>query len=167
MVLTVITVLAYYIPIWLNVNLGAANVIIAMLIATTKASLVVLFFMGLKYDKRFLAVAFLSSLIFLGLFLGFTLLDINTREDQLPFAKPVYKPIEVPLAGEHSTGTAPAEKKSEAPAAAAPATASPAAGAAASPAASPAASKSAGETKKEEAKPAASTPAAPAGGAKH
>lgn len=152
MVLTVITVLAYYIPIWLNVNLGVANVIIAMAIATTKASLVVLFFMGLKYDKRFLAVAFLSSLIFLGLFLGFTLLDINTREDSLPFAKPVYVPKEVPLAGEHATGSAPAEKNAEAPATAA-----------------PAASHAAGETKKEEAKPAASpaASAAPAGAAKH
>ncbi len=152
MILTVITVLAYYIPLWLNINLGAANVIIAMAIATTKASLVVLYFMGLKYDKRFLAVAFLSSLIFLGLFLGFTLLDINTREDSQPFAKPLYAGKEVPLEGGHSADAAPAatktEGKSEAPASAA-----------------PAASHAPGEVKKEEAKPAAS--AAPAGGAKH
>ena len=152
MILTVITVLAYYIPLWLNINLGAANVIIAMAIATTKASLVVLYFMGLKYDKRFLAVAFLSSLIFLGLFLGFTLLDINTREDSQPFAKPLYKGKEVSLEGGHSAGAAPAatktEGKPEVPASAA-----------------PAASHSAGEAKKEEAKPA--TSAAPAGGAKH
>lgn len=119
MVLTVITVLAYYIPIWLKVDLGAANVIIAMAIATTKASLVVLYFMGLKYDKRFLAVAFLSSLIFLALFLGFTLLDINTREDSLPFAKPVYVPKEVPAAGGHSAGAPATDTK---PAGAVPAT---------------------------------------------
>jgi caa(3)-type oxidase subunit IV len=123
MVLTVITVLAYYIPIWLNLNLGAANVIIAMAIATTKAALVVLYFMGLKYDKRFLAVAFLSSLIFLALFLGFTLLDINTREDSLPFAKPVYVPKEMPAAGGHSTGAASPETK---PAGTAPAAGQPA-----------------------------------------
>lgn len=147
MILTVITVLAYKIPLWLDIDLGVANVIIAMAIATTKASLVVLYFMGLKYDKRFLAVAFLSSLIFLGLFLGFTLLDINTREDSLPFAKPVYVPLEVPLAGGHSAGAASSEKKSEG----------------ATPAAIPAAG--AGEAKKEEAKPAAS--ASPTGGAKH
>jgi cytochrome c oxidase subunit IV len=113
MILTVITVLAYYIPIWLKIDLGAANVIIAMAIATTKASLVVLYFMGLKYDKRFLAVAFLSSLIFLALFLGFTLLDINTREDSQPFAKPVYVPKEVPLQGGHSAGAVSSETKSE------------------------------------------------------
>lgn len=127
MILTIITVLAYKIPLWLNINLGAANVIIAMAIATTKASLVVLYFMGLKYDKKFFAIAFLSSLIFLGLFLGFTLLDINTREDSQPFAKPRYTGKEVPLEGGHSTSTAPA------------------------------ASQAAGEVKKEEAKPAAST----------
>ena len=148
MILTIITVLAYKIPLWLNINLGAANVIIAMAIATTKASLVVLYFMGLKYDKKFFAIAFLSSLIFLGLFLGFTLLDINTREDSQPFAKPLYSGKEVPLEGGHSAGAAAAGTKSEGPVSAA-----------------PAASHTAGEVKQEEAKPAASP--APVGGAKH
>lgn len=166
MVLTVITVLAYYIPLWLKVDLGAANVIIAMAIATTKASLVVLFFMGLKYDKRFLLVAFLSSLIFLGLFLGFTLLDINTREDQVPFAKPSYTGKDLPLEGEHgaagaSHGAAPATKEGMMPVAS-PATSS-------SPASSPAtggAGETKSEPKKEDAKSTAPA-AAPAGGAKH
>lgn len=153
MVLTVITVLAYYIPLRLNLNLGAANVIIAMAIATTKASLVVLFFMGLKYDKKFLSIAFLSSLIFLGLFLGFTLLDINTREDQLPFTKPAYSGKEMPLESGHGNegghGSAvPTELKKEgAPRESAAPSASPGAG-------SPAAGQ-----------PAASAP--PAGGGKH
>ena len=155
MVFTVITVLAYYIPLWLKIDLGAANVIIAMAIATTKATLVVLFFMGLKYDKKFLAVAFLSSLIFLGLFLAFTLLDINTREDQQPFAKPLYAGKEMPLEGGHSAegakpGAAPAATHTEG-----------AAKEGGAPAASPAASHAADEVKKEEAKPAAAaTPAA-------
>ncbi len=150
MFFTVITVLAYYIPLWLKIDLGAGNVIIAMAIATTKATLVVLFFMGLKYDKRFLSIAFLSSLIFLGLFLAFTLLDINTREDQLPFAKPLYSGKEMPLGGGHSAegakpGAVPAATHSEG----------------ATPAASPAASHAAGEAKKEEATPAAAaSPAA-------
>ena len=152
MILTAITVLAYYIPLWLNISLGAGNVIIAMAIATTKASLVSLYFMHLKYDKKFHSIAFLSSLIFLGLFLAFTLLDVNTREDGLPFAKPVYAGKEIPLEGGHSSGAAPAaiktEGKPESPATAAPAV-----------------SHAAGEVKKEEAKPAAS--ASPAGAAKH
>ncbi len=90
MILTVITVLAYYIPVWYELKLGSANIIIAMAIATTKASLVCLYFMHLKFDKKFHMIAFLSSLIFLGLFLTFTLLDINTRDDSQPFAKPLY-----------------------------------------------------------------------------
>lgn len=158
MVFTVITVLAYYIPLWLNVNLGAANVIIAMAIATTKASLVVLYFMGLKYDKKFLAIAFLSSLIFLGLFLGFTLLDINTRDDQQPFTKPIYAGKEVPLEGAHENTNA---KEVAAPSADKPEAAK--IGGATAP--SPATGQPAGEPKKEEAKPAATT--APAGGTKH
>ena len=153
MILTVITVLAYYIPLRLNVSLGAANVIIAMAIATTKASLVVLYFMQLKYEKKFLAIAFLSSLIFLGLFLGFTMLDINTRDDSQPFAKPLYAGKELPLEGGHKAegakeGAAPAKAEGAAKEAAAPATS---------------AGQPAGEVRKEEAKPAA----APAGGAKH
>lgn len=155
MILTAVTVLAYYIPLKLNVSLGAGNVIIAMAIATTKASLVCLYFMHLRYDKKFLSIAFLSSLIFLGLFLGFTLLDINTREDSQPFAKPLYsgKTIE---GGGHSSGAA---------ATTAPASSSPAGSSAgaATPGASPATSPAAGEAKKEETKPAAS----PAAGGKH
>jgi cytochrome c oxidase subunit IV len=117
MILTIITVLAYKIPLWLDLDLGAANVIIAMAIATGKASLVVLYFMGLKYDKRFLAVAFLSSLIFLALFLGFTLLDINTREDSPAFAKPLYTNRTMPSSEQHSgaTTTAPGASSSAGP----------------------------------------------------
>ena len=120
MILTVITVLAYYIPDYYEIKLGAANIIIAMAIATTKATLVCLYFMHLKFDKKFHMIAFLSSLIFLGLFLTFTLLDINTRDDSQPFAKPLYagKTI-VPTehGGEHSgekkEGAATGEVKKE------------------------------------------------------
>ncbi len=112
MILTVITVLAYYIPVWLDLKLGSANIIIAMAIATTKASLVCLYFMHLKFDKKFHMIAFLSSLIFLGLFLTFTMLDINTRDDSPAFNKPLYSgktitPTE--HGGEHNT-----EKKEDA-----------------------------------------------------
>ena len=103
MILTAVTVLAYYVPIWLNVSLGAANIVIAMAIATVKASLVAWYFMHLRHDKKFHLLAFLSSLIFLGLFLTFTLLDINTREDQPAFAKPSYEG-KMPASAEHAGG---------------------------------------------------------------
>jgi cytochrome c oxidase subunit IV len=44
-------------------------------IATFKAGLVILFFMHLLWDKPLNAIVFLSSIIFVGLFLGFTLTD--------------------------------------------------------------------------------------------
>lgn len=48
---------------------GMVNVIIAMLIASLKASLVALFFMHLRWEGKMNAIIFCSTLFFLGLFL--------------------------------------------------------------------------------------------------
>ncbi|HLL20836.1 MAG TPA: cytochrome C oxidase subunit IV family protein [Kofleriaceae bacterium] len=70
MLLTIVTVLAT------KVDFGASiNLAIAMFIAVVKATLVVLFFMHLKYDKIFHTVVFLSAVLAAALFVGFTLLD--------------------------------------------------------------------------------------------
>lgn len=53
----------------------AINLAIAMLIAVVKATLVVLFFMHLKYDKVFHTVVFMSAILAAALFVGFTLMD--------------------------------------------------------------------------------------------
>jgi cytochrome c oxidase subunit IV len=58
LVLTLVTVLATRIDFGASINLG-----IAMAIAVIKASLVVLFFMHLKYDKIFHTVVFLSAIL--------------------------------------------------------------------------------------------------------
>src|SRR5688500_16851573 len=65
LVLTAVTVAAS------GINFGSnmTNVIIAMLIASLKASLVALFFMHLRWDKPMGAIIFCTSLFFLGLFL--------------------------------------------------------------------------------------------------
>jgi len=63
--LTVVTVGASYI----HFGSGMTNVIIAMFIASMKASLVALFFMHLRWDKPLSAIIFCVSLFFLGLFL--------------------------------------------------------------------------------------------------
>lgn len=55
------------------------NVIIAMVIASIKASLVALFFMHLRWDKPMNAVIFCSSLFFLGLFLITCYTDVISR----------------------------------------------------------------------------------------
>jgi cytochrome c oxidase subunit 4 len=78
LVLTVITVAAA------GVDFGSGNVVIALTIATIKATLVALFFMHLKYDKPVNAVIATAGFLFLGLFLMFCLLDAGSREDLQP-----------------------------------------------------------------------------------
>lgn len=58
-----------------RLGLGQIDIWIAMLIATIKATLVGLYFMHLRHDKPFNAIVFLSSFLFVSLFLGFTLID--------------------------------------------------------------------------------------------
>ena len=70
--LTVVTVMATRIDFGANINLA-----IAMAIAVIKATLVVLFFMHLKYDKLFHSVVFVSAILAASLFVGFTLMDTN------------------------------------------------------------------------------------------
>jgi cytochrome c oxidase subunit 4 len=70
LVLTAITVLATKVDLGANLNLA-----LAMFIAVIKATLVVLFFMHLKYDKLFHSVIFISAILAAALFVGFTLMD--------------------------------------------------------------------------------------------
>ena len=71
--LTVLTVITVAVT---AVDLGSqGNFIIAMVIATVKAALVMGFFMHLKWDSRFNVVVFLSSFLFVVLFLTMALAD--------------------------------------------------------------------------------------------
>jgi caa(3)-type oxidase subunit IV len=78
--LTIVTVAASTIH-W---GSGLTNVIIAMLIASIKGSLVVLFFMHLLWDKRMNAIIFCGTLFFLGLFLISTYTDVVSRPPTEP-----------------------------------------------------------------------------------
>jgi len=69
LVLTVITVAV------VHVNLGAFNLWLALIIATVKASLVALYFMHLRYDKPFNAIALVAALVFVMLFVGVAMMD--------------------------------------------------------------------------------------------
>lgn len=75
---TIVTVATSY------VDFGTANVLIAMLIATIKAMLVVLFFMGLKYDGQENNVTFFCSFVFLAIFVGLSSSDLFYRIDPAP-----------------------------------------------------------------------------------
>lgn len=80
LVLTVITVLVA------GVHFGSpsVNVIVALVIASAKASLVALFFMHLLYDNRVNAIIFLTGVAMLAIFLIFTLLDVEARDTVRP-----------------------------------------------------------------------------------
>ncbi len=72
LVLTIVTVLATKVDFGANINLA-----IAMAIAALKATLVILFFMHLKYDRLFHTVVFVGAILAAVLFVGFTLMDSN------------------------------------------------------------------------------------------
>jgi len=72
-VLTLATVrVSYY-------DFGSANIIIAIIIATMKASLVAAFFMHLRHDQLFNTLAFLAAFLFLGIFILLTYDDLGKR----------------------------------------------------------------------------------------
>jgi len=73
MVLTGITVGVSY------VHMGFFNVPIALMIASTKATVVLLFFMHLKYEGKLIAVSFTSTVIVLCIMIGFTFWDVAFR----------------------------------------------------------------------------------------
>lgn len=104
LVLTMITVGASYL------DFGAANIVIAVLIATVKASLVALFFMHLKDDNPVNAMILVSCFLFLGLLLTFCLLDIDTRVDESPTGKTPISAQGPPSLGREQTSTDAAPK---------------------------------------------------------
>jgi cytochrome c oxidase subunit 4 len=59
------------------------EIVLSLTIATIKAALVIAFFMHLWWDKPLNQIAILSSLIFVALFLGFTLMDAQGYHDRL------------------------------------------------------------------------------------
>lgn len=75
--LTVATVTATW------VDLGKLNLAVAMAIATVKATLVLLYFMHLRWERRFNAVIFCATLLFAALFVSLALLDSKTYQPEL------------------------------------------------------------------------------------
>lgn len=73
MILTAITVFISY------VELGPLNPIVALVIATCKALLVVLFFMELRWSPHITMIVVFSAICFLLILLGLTMSDYLTR----------------------------------------------------------------------------------------
>jgi cytochrome c oxidase subunit 4 len=73
MVLTALTVwIAFF-------DLGPLNTVAALGIAVTKATLVVLFFMHVKYSSRLTWLVVGSGLLFVAIMIGFTVADLVSR----------------------------------------------------------------------------------------
>jgi cytochrome c oxidase subunit IV len=60
-------------------DFGAMNMVVAMVVATFKATLVVAYFMQLRYDNKFFFVMLMVSLIALMVFIVFTMIDQKSR----------------------------------------------------------------------------------------
>jgi cytochrome c oxidase subunit 4 len=71
------------------VDLGSWNVVVALTIASVKAVLVLLFFMHLYHDSKIYLLIFLLSVIFLTIFITFTMFDTLRRGEVIKIeAKP-------------------------------------------------------------------------------
>jgi cytochrome c oxidase subunit 4 len=61
------------------VDLGPGNVVLMLTIAVTKATLVVLYFMHVRYSSRLTWIVVSSGFLWLGVMILFTLSDFVTR----------------------------------------------------------------------------------------
>ncbi len=86
-------------------DFGSVNVVVALAIATIKATLVALIFMHLRWDKPLNAIIAASGFLFLGLLLMFCLTDIDARSNPIPGTLKVKPPVTAapapPPAAEH------------------------------------------------------------------
>lgn len=73
LLLTAVTVaVSYY-------DFGIFNVPLALAIATTKATLVLLFFMHLRWEGPLINLSFIGTVSFLAIMIGFTFWDVAYR----------------------------------------------------------------------------------------
>jgi cytochrome c oxidase subunit IV len=63
-------------------NFGKLNIVIALVIATIKASLVVLYFMHARYSPKRTQLVIVCSVFWLAIMLALTLTDYNTRSHE-------------------------------------------------------------------------------------
>ena len=85
-------------------DLGAANIFVAMAIAITKATLVVLFFMHLYDEGGVNRLVFVVSLLFVAVLMLFVFGDLMTR---LPMSLPNEGPMPIKTHGGRCTAKSP------------------------------------------------------------
>lgn len=73
-------------------DFGSFNTLIALGIAAIKATLVLLYFMHLRYDRPFNAIILIASLFFVALFLAFSVIDMQQNQSVITWkAAPFYE----------------------------------------------------------------------------
>jgi cytochrome c oxidase subunit 4 len=65
------------------IDLGQANIWVALAIALIKGGLVTMYFMHLRWDSPFNGMILIAALFFVSLFIGLALLDSNSYQPQL------------------------------------------------------------------------------------
>jgi cytochrome c oxidase subunit IV len=93
------------------INLGGWNLVVALIIATIKATLVALFFMHLLYDKKIYWIIFAIAVVFLAVFISLTMFDtlergaINQIQARpIKEAAKIYPPVSADSAIHHDSG---------------------------------------------------------------
>jgi cytochrome c oxidase subunit 4 len=97
-ILTFLTVAVSYF------DFGSANTVVALLIATAKASLVATFFMHLRHDSLFNTLCLLAAFLFLAIFILLTYDDLGHRGE----IDPAYGGTVWPQTGQQAPGAMPA-----------------------------------------------------------
>ena len=93
-------------------DFGEWNLIVAMIIASIKATLVLFFFMHLYYDNKVYFSVFIGAVLFLAVFIVFTMFDTQSRgwvnpiqESPIESKALIYQPGGSALKGGHEEGT--------------------------------------------------------------
>ena len=85
MVLTALTVTTS------RIDLGHWNVVLALGIACTKAAIVALFFMHLKYENKFQTVILIAAALFAAFFVAFVVFDTTQYQPEIRAAEAAAK----------------------------------------------------------------------------
>ena len=77
-----VLLIATAITVWVaQHDFGPYNLLVAMVIAAIKATLVAMFFMHLKYDNKLYMFVFVGGVLFLAVFITLTMFDTQRRDD--------------------------------------------------------------------------------------
>ncbi|MCP4758633.1 MAG: caa(3)-type oxidase subunit IV [Planctomycetes bacterium] len=68
---------------FVELRMGEMNILVAMGVAVVKCTVVALIFMHLRWDRSFIGFIFVGSILFVGVFIGFALLDTSEYQPSM------------------------------------------------------------------------------------